>query len=80
MSFRTKKEERNIVLARLVEDYPVLYDYNHESYSNRAIQDEAWRSIAEQMEESGELEDVAQTRTARAFARSINLMKSTSAS
>ncbi|RVE53775.1 hypothetical protein evm_001667 [Chilo suppressalis] len=38
--------EFNVQFCNLIENHPVLYDYNRPEYSNRNVQEQAWESIA----------------------------------
>lgn len=40
-------EQINIEFAIAVEEFPCLYNYKLKEYSNRNVQDKAWRHLAE---------------------------------
>ncbi|XP_049767875.1 uncharacterized protein LOC126101228 [Schistocerca cancellata] len=44
--------EFNEMFCELIETYPQLYDYTRPDYSNRSVQDKAWRKIAAQLNET----------------------------
>lgn len=46
-------EETNREFIAAVEEYPVLYNYNLKSYSNRNEQDKAWRQVASKFNATG---------------------------
>lgn len=54
--FIVKYDTQSMVkLIQCIERHPVLYDINHAEFSVRSEQDKAWKTISDEVEESGKL-------------------------
>lgn len=45
----------NVTFCNLIENNPVIYNYNRPGYCNRSVQDQAWSIITRTLNETGAL-------------------------